>query len=294
MKKGLHMLILSMLFSAAAFAQVEDRFSQLNETNIKEYARPFATALGTAMNSGGFYTASVPSFFGFSVSFRGMYILVPDDQKTFSPELPQGYEANVGAATIFGDKGGYYSGPNGYIVTPPGINISAVPVAYPQIAASFMGTEVMLRYLPAIEINDENEVSLFGVAGKHEISRYIPLVPVDIAAQVMYSNFMITNLFEVSNMAFNVHASKTFGVITPYFGLQYESTNVDISYTIKGDANSGDPTLQQDRKVAVEIEGDNGFRATVGASLKLAIIVLNADFGLGSQSVASAGLTFAF
>jgi hypothetical protein len=294
MKKGVRLLFLILVLSSTLYAQVEDRFSQLNEINIKEYARPFATSLGTAMNSGGFYTASVPTLFGFSLSFRGMYIMVPDDQKTFTPQLPQGYNADVKSATIYGDKGGYYSGPAGYVTLPPGIDVSAVPLALPQIAASFMGTEVMLRYLPAIPLGDDSEISMLGVGVKHSISRYIPLLPVDIAAQFLYNNIEITNLFNVNNIAFNAHASKTFGLFTPYFGLQYESTSVDISYTLKGNPDSGDPSLQQDREISTSIDGDNGFRATLGGALKLAVLVLNADINLGSQTAFTGGITFEF
>lgn len=97
-----------------------------------------------------------------------------------------------------------------------------------------------------------------------------------------------------NSLAFNAHASKTFGLITPYFGLQYENTSMDLSYTIKGDINNGDPALTVDKNVDVSITGSNHFRATLGASLKLAIIILNADFSLGSQPAATGGLTFAF
>ncbi len=154
----------------------------------------------------------------------------------------------------------------------------------------------MLRYFPEIDLKTDegNKISMFGIGIAHSISQYIPLIPIDAAAQIMYNKFEITNLFSVKNIAFNAHVSKTFGIFTPYFGLQYESTTVNIDYTIKGDPNSGDPELRKDKDTSVEIDGDNTFRATIGASLKVAIIVLNADFSLSSQPVATAGLTFAF
>ncbi len=296
MKRGILVLVFSLILTGSLMAQFEERFGLLTETNLKEYARPFATSIGTAMNSGGYYTASIPAFWGFSFSVRGMLILVPDDQKTFTPVLPEGYVADIPAATIYGEKGGYYSGPNGYIVSPPGANLSALPVGLPQISASFLGTQVMLRYLPEIDLNtgEDNKVSMFGIGIAHSVSQYIPLIPIDAAVQLMYNKFEITNIFKVKNIAFNAHVSKTLGLFTPYFGLQYESTTVNIDYTINGDPNSGDPELRQDKETSVEIDGDNSFRATVGASLKLAILVLNADFSLSSQPIATAGLSFEF
>ncbi len=295
MKKSLLLLSLFVFIAKPLFSQMEDRFSQLTEANAIEYARPFATTLGTAMNSNGYYSADIPAMFSFSLSFRGMYILIPESQKNFTPTFNElGYQASKETATIYGDRGAAYAGPEGYIVMPPGINQSGIPVAYPQIGASFMGTQVILRYLPSISIGDENDLSMFGIGVAHSISQYIPLFPVDLAAQFMYNNIEITGIMKLSNIAFNAHASKTFGIITPYFGLQYENTSLDLSYTIKGDPQNGDPSLRTDRDVTVSIDGDNNFRATVGAALKLAVVVLNADFSLSAQPVVSGGLTFAF
>lgn len=294
MKKLTTFLILFILCSSGAFSQVEDRFAALSETNVKLYAQPFATAFGTAMNSAGYHSASIADLFGFSISFQGMYILIPDDQLTYSPSLPTGYTTGP-TATIFGNKGSAYAGPAGYITTPPGVDVSAMPMAIPQVSLSLMGTEVLLRYLPEIKLGNKNEkLSMLGLGAKHNISRYIPLIPIDVAVQILYNKLEITDLLKSKNLAFNAHASKTFGIFTPYFGLQYESSSLDITYKINGDPASGDPALQTDRNVSVSLDGDNNFRATLGASLKLAIIVLNADVNLGSLTTFTGGLSFEF
>ncbi|MGE5811794.1 MAG: DUF6588 family protein [Ignavibacteria bacterium] len=292
MKKILTGVFISLLFSQIHFAQIEDRFAVLGEDNVKKYVKPFVTTLGSAMNSGGFYTASVSKLFGFSISFKGMMILIPDDQTKFTPVLPD--RPAEPTATIYGDKGNAYGGPGGFIITPPGINKTSIPAGYPQIGLSLLGTEVILRYLPKINIAEGNDIDMFGIGVKHNVSQYIPLFPIDLSAQILYSTLTVTNLIDVSNLAFNAHASKTFGVFTPYFGLQYESSSMDLEYTIDGDPSSGDPSLQTDRDVKVSVDGDNSFRAVLGASLKLAVIVLNADVSLSSQTVISSGLTFEF
>jgi hypothetical protein len=293
MKKVLTFFTLFILFSNLSFSQWEDRFEKIADANAKLYAQPFATAFGTAMNSGAFHSASISDLFGFSISFQGMYILIPDDQLTFTPTLPEGYTATSTTATIFGNKGAAYAGPDGYITLPPGLDVSAVPMAMPQIGLSFMGTQVLLRYLPDIDVGGK-KLGLFGIGVKHSISRYIPLVPVDIAAQVLYSTFKITDLIDVKNLAFNAHASKSFGILTPYFGLQYESTSLDLTYDIKGDPASGDPNLRTDKKISLSLDGDNSFRAVLDASVKLAVVVLNADMNLGSQTTFCGGLSFEF
>jgi Family of unknown function (DUF6588) len=293
MKKVFTVLVISFFCSTSIFSQIENRFSELSQANIAGYAKPLVTTLGISMNSGSYYSASIPSLFGFAVSFRGMYIFIPNDQKSFTPQLLDGYSPDRQTPTVWGEKSGaYYEGPLGYITMPPGLNQSSIPVGFPQLAVSIMGTEVMLRYMPKISISDKNSVSLFGIGIQHEISRYFPLLPVDIAAQFLYSTFDITDFVNVTNVAFNVHASKTFGVLTPYVGLQLESTNVDISYDITADPNN--PMLTQDKKISLSIKGDNTFRATLGASLQLSVIVLNLDYNICSQSLLTGGLTFAF
>lgn len=294
MKKILTFFVLFVLCSSSVLSQVEDRFAALTQKNVELYAQPFATAFGTAMNSGGYHSASIADWFGFSISFQGMYMLIPDDDLTFTPSLPDGYSAGP-TATIFGDKGSAYAGPAGYITTPPGVNLSAMPMALPQVSVSLLGTEVLFRYLPEIEIGDKGEkLSMLGLGAKHSISRYIPLIPIDIAVQVLYNKLEITDLLESKNLAFNAHVSKTLGVFIPYFGLQYESSSLDLNYTIKGDPASGDPELRVDKEVGVSLDGDNTFRTTLGAALKLAIFVLNADVNLGAQTTFTGGLSFEF
>lgn len=293
MKKILTAFVVSLFFCGTIFSQLDDRFSALTSQNIAGYAQPFATTLGLTMNSGGYKSADIPSVFGFSFSIRAMYIFIPDEQTMYTPVLPDGYTANEQTATIWGNKGNSYAGPAGYIVMPPGIDLTSVPAGYPQISVSFLGTEVMLRYLPKIPIA-EKDLSMFGVGVAHSISRYIPLLPVKIAAQVMYNTLEITDLMKIKNIAFNVHASKSFGIFSPYVGLQYESTSFDLNYTYKGDPNSQIPELQNDQQISVSLDGENTVRATFGAALKLAFLVINADYNFANQSLATAGITFEF
>ncbi|MFO7445223.1 MAG: DUF6588 family protein [Ignavibacteriaceae bacterium] len=293
MRKALQFFSVVILLSFQVYAQ-EDRFSQLSETNVVGYAKPLATTLGMGINSASFYSANVPEFFGFSFSIRTMLISVPDDQLTFTPELPDGYAANEPSPTFWGEKGGNsYLGPNGYVSMPGGINEQSIPFGMPQIAASFMGTEVMLRFLPTIQLGEE-DVNFFGIAVKHEITRYIPLLPLDIAVQVMYNKLQFSDIVEGTNLAFNAHASKTFGVFRAYSGLQYESSKFDLNYTLEGDENSGDPELRQDKKISAEVEGDNNFRFILGGAVKFSILVINADVNFGSQTVFTSGISLEF
>lgn len=292
MNKMKSVMVILFFLSARVFPQVGDRFGFLTDEEITEYARPFGTSLGMAFNSASYHTAKVADLFGFSISFKGMYIFVPEDDLTFTPLLPAGYTADQPTATIYGNEGTSYYGPNGYIVYPPGINESSLPVVLPQISASLIGTEVMLRYLPSISLGDEEDLSMFGIGLKHCISRYIPLSPVDISVQFLYNNLKITNVMDIDAIGINAHASKSFGLFTLYGGLQYESSTINLEYEYT--ALSGTSSAQAGEIIKVTIDGDNDFRGTLGGSLKLAVIVLNVDYSLGTQSVLCGGLTFEF
>lgn len=288
MKKFFFSLIIALFFFVSSYAQVEDRFGYLDDTQISDYVKPLVTTLGTAFNSASYHSASIPKLWGFGISFNAMIILVPDDQLTYTPKLPDNYIGGGETATIWGNKGGAFAGPEGFVVFPAGINKSSIPIGYPQISFSTMGTELLVRYLPKIDLG-ETDIGFWGAGISHSISQYIPLVPVDFAVQILYNSFSMKDLVDASNIAFNVHASKSFGLFTGYAGLQYESSSMDLSYTYN-DPNGTGP----DQDFTVSIDGDNSFRFTLGGTLKLAVVSLNIDYSLGSQSVATGGLSFEF
>ena len=292
MKKYFCVFILSLLLALPSFSQ-QDQFNSFSEENIGGFAQPFVTSLGEGLNSGGFYTAYIPKTLGFSVSFRAMYIFIPNDQLTFTPNLPAGYTATEPTATFWGSSGAVYSGPNGYISHADGINQSGTPFAIPQITGSFMSTELLIRYLPKISVGNE-DLNFFGFGVRHSISQYIPLIPVDLAVQFLYNKLTVSNLIDANSIAFNGEVSKTFGMLTAYGGLQYESTKFDLSYTLEGDPTSADPSLRQTREIKASIDGKNNFRVILGASVKLALVVLNVDYNLSSQSILTGGLSFEF
>jgi hypothetical protein len=293
MKKILLLVILAVFSCSPILAQLEDRFSYLTDDEVSKYAQPLVTTLGTSLNSASYMSASIPKTFGFTFSLKAMAVLVPKDQQTFTPTLPDGYTVNKETATIYGDKGGYYSGKNGYYVYPPGINSTTIPMAFPQITCGIAGTEFLLRFLPSIPVG-EKKLNFITVGLKHNLNRYLFISPVDIAVQVFYSQLTISDMIKSKNFAINAEASKTFGILTVYGGMQYEKSTLDLDYTITGDEFSANPDLQQDRKVSVSITGKNNFRVTAGCAVKLSVLILNADYSLSNQSVFTTGLSFAF
>lgn len=292
MKRLYSCLGVLLFFTTPLFCQ-EDLIKLLNGSQIGHFAQPLATSLGEAVNSGSFHSASIPKSFRFSVSFRGMLVLIPSSQLTFTPTLPSGYKASSPTATIWGADGTIYTGPNGYIPYPNGLDQSNFPFAVPQITASLFGTEVMLRYIPDIPLNGAH-FYFNGYGLRHSISQHVPMMPVDVAVGVLYNKLGYSNIISAKTLAVNGEVSKRFGVFTAYGGIQYENSELDFTYILKGDPNNGDPSLRQDASVSASVRGKNNFRLIAGGSLKLAFIVLNADFNLASQPLVSSGLSFEF
>jgi hypothetical protein len=233
-----------------------------------------------------------------------MYTTISSSQQSFSPN-PQvlGYNNLGETATFFGDEGGVYLGPEGFITYPFGFNLSNVPSAIYQISGSMFGTELMVRFFPKLKLQDV-ETNFWGVGLKHSISSWVPGSPVDIAIQVLYNNFNIKNgdvqtdgianedyiKSSSNNFAINAHVSKTFdGMFIVYGGLQYESTGMDVDYYFK-DPNDVYPTLR-DKVHSIDVTGDNNFRLTAGGAVKLAVVVFNLDLNITKQFTITGGLS---
>ena len=287
----LYIFVLFLMFTGYSSAQIGDSF-QLPSSEVEKYATPLATWSGTYFNSAGYYTASVPKTFGFKLSLVGMMIFIPEEQRTFDVSPYDGYTGSEKSATFFGEKGAAVLGPDDFIIYPPGINMSSVPAGIPQIAFSFIGVEAMLRYFPKLDIGDV-EVNLLGWGLKYNFSQLIPGLPLDIAAQILFNNFEAIHPdteIKTSNMAFNVHASKSFGALIVYGGLQYESTNMDYSYTFE---SLDIPELDGER-IDISVAGENNMRLTLGVAVKVAVLAFNVDYNIGSQNALVAGINFEF
>lgn len=100
--KRIMIFFLVALFIVATIPQVkaagfEDQLKELVGKNAEGYIGPFATAFGTAMNSGLYHTGKVHSILGFDVGIKMSVVTVSDDDKEFefyfgdlSVDLPAG------------------------------------------------------------------------------------------------------------------------------------------------------------------------------------------------------------
>jgi len=253
----------------------------LAEENVPGYVQPFATALGTAINSGIYHTAKIHGLPGFDVGFRAMMIPIPDEGLT--------YFAKVGAdsfetPSVFGEKASSVTG------LPGGLDIGTIIFAVPQVSIGlFMGTELNIRYLPAIELSDKiGKLELTGIGLSHSLDQYfpapIPLLP-QLSAGFMFQNFKVGDILESTHTAFNLRLSKSVPMLTVYLGTQFESTEMDITYKPPGFTET----------VTVNVEGKNQVRFTGGLRWTLfPFLGINADYSLGEYPAINVGLIFSF
>lgn len=135
-----------------------------------------------------------------------------------------------------------------------GGNINTVLAAVPQLEiGSLLGTELLLRYIPSIDMGSTiGDFSFWGVGLKHSLSQYFyddfidedinqPVErPFDLAAQVVMQGTELKNTIGVTNASLGANAtmfsasligSKKFGeYFEAYGGLAYESVEIKSRY----------------------------------------------------------------
>ncbi len=189
-----------------------------------------------------------------------------------------------------------------------------IPVPMLQLAVGVVkNTELIVRYAPKVTINDDFELKFFGIGVKHDFKQWIPgikTVPIDLSILIGYTNlntdyfFSNTGVIQVSpgsKASFDagvwtvqVLVSKKISVLTVYGGIGYNSVN--SKYDMTGEygfqdlLNPGNIVFVKD---PVNLDFPlNGFRATAGVRLKLAIFTLHADYTLQKYSTLTVGFGF--
>ncbi|MDI6767187.1 MAG: hypothetical protein QME52_10230 [Bacteroidota bacterium] len=179
-------------------------------------------------------------------------------------------------------------------------DIPMLPFAAPQLSiGTVYGTKIAFRYLPDIEIDSTiGSFSYFGFGIQHNPFMWIPLPepPLDVSLGFFTQTLKVGKIFQSSATLFGAQASKTFGPgtlnITPYAGLSIESSSMTFTYDyISINPLTGEESKRENK---FELEGDNSVRFTLGFSLKLAVIKINADYNIAKYNSISAGFGFIF
>lgn len=297
--------LIILFFIANGFsANLIDMIKQLTKENLKGYTQPLITSFGEATGSGLYHTAQTHNFLGFDLSLKAMWVPIPESAKTFVAKVMVMqdttflYETTATTATVFGKTGQDQvtipPGANATIpsVFPGGLNLPGLPFLMPQLNIGLIkGTEIIIRYIP-ISFK-EAKVQIFGAGLKIGLNKLLnlKLLPVDIAIQGVYQVFNIGDIIKSSTFSSNIHASKTFLVLTPYLGLGYENTKMDFDYTFTYQLPNQQP---KNIPIKLSLTGENHFRAVAGLSLKLAVFLIHADYNIAQYPSFNGGIGFTF
>ncbi len=271
---------------------IDDAIEQLSSDNVQGYIQPLLDGFGANLNSGFPGSARIrKAGLTFRLQVVGMGTLIGDAEKTYLATPPEPYpQEPIETATVFGGEGAIVSIPAGarYRFQNGQIDTRIIPFAVPQLTiGDFLGTQATIRYLPIPAFEEYPEINLFGIGVRHSISQYFPFFPVDVAVGGFYQTLSVGEYLDTKATAFAAQVSKTFFLLTLYGGLQYETTDVNLSYTYTGPLPTGSAS---DRNVSINFKTENKFRTTAGVALSLRVIFLHADISVGNVTVISAGI----
>ena len=174
-------------------------------------------------------------------------------------------------------------------------DLSVLPLLAPQLSVgTFVGTKFTFRWLPSYTDKDLGEFKYFGFGIQHNPGIWFPNpLPVDLCVSYFTQSFEVGTTFKTEATAFGINASKTFGPgalnITPYAGFMLESSTMTFDYTSSLSTPAGGT---QTIHVNLPLKGDNSSRLTLGMSLKLLFLNINADYNLAKYNSATAGIMF--
>lgn len=277
--------------TSSSFAQVGDigriLQSSAEDANIlvKQYLKPFGSGFGASLNSGWTNTAQPHKTLGFDITVSAGLAVVPSGDKTFDisnigleelevesgPSTLQTIngKSDVPTTTLAAfediDGDGQEEKLFGFNM-PSGTGFGYVPA--PEIKGAvgiFKDTELMLRYVPKVDISDYGTFKQYGFGAKHGLNQWLPggkLLPVDLSIMVGYTNQTVSSGFrltgdevissniqnqvevpdditsstwdgqkvEIDTEAYTINAlvGKSLPVISVYGGVGYEASTVSI------------------------------------------------------------------
>lgn len=357
-------LKLRLLATAFLLMTVGSSFAQLNnlgdymqagvgdaEKLLKAYLTPYGNILGANLNGGWYTTAKVHKTLGFDVTFSASVSFAPTEHETFDintlglEKLKLGTNQNNIAPTVAGDDTegsllSYSETINGKEVellkfnSPKGTGYSFLPM--PALKAGIglpKGTELMVKFLPTMDMGDAGEMGLWGLGLKHDILQWLPLgewipivnvsimgaytklsansdinykpvtpslsIPVEIPTLQNYDNQKME--FESSAFTTALLISADLPFFSVYGGVGFSSTSTKLKltgdyeyYTVKDNALIINSLKDP---IDISIDNEDGItipRFNIGARLKFAVLTLHLDYVYSSYSMVTTGIGITF
>lgn len=351
-------------FSMLTWTQGSAQLNQLDfiyggvsdaEKMLQAYLEPFANILGSDLNAGWYNTArphelggvdvtatvswakAPASMFSYDIMALELYGQFDPENGTIAPTIVGDMEPRP--SMVYSEAVDYPDGSSQEVEyarysLPNGVGVDYFPLPMLQLSVGLpFGTDVSVRFLPAIQMGDYGEIGLWGVGGKHSISQWLPgineldfldislqggytkvnssvnvdVVPLEMEDLVNpYPDFDWDDQFvaqDVSGWTANLIASQTFSVLTIYEGIGYASSMVELAMlghypvpmVITEGADIGRPTYEiVENPFKLSYENINNLRMNVGARIKLGVLTLHYDFTYTLYATHSAGIGVSF
>jgi len=177
-------------------------------------------------------------------------------------------------------------------------DFSMLPLGAPQLSiGTIYGTKAVFRYVPTYPIPDVGDFDYFGFGIQHNPKAWLKLpLPIDICASYFTQSMNLGDYVTANATAFGFNASKTLGFsflsITPYAGYMYEMSNMEFKYSYEiGQVNGVDV---EPLDIKFDIDGKNSSRITLGATLRLGVFNINADYNIAEYKSLTAGFAVGF
>ena len=319
-------LLLSLLITASFLANIEDTHGQLKEIEkfldaggdnvealTKAYLSPLPNGVITGLNSGWTTKAKPTKSLGFSLQLRASFATVPTVEQMFDANTIglEGISVSPGkSSTIAGENinGQILTLPdNSTLTLPSGINFPYVPT--PMVQANlglFLGTDVTIRYVPEVDLQDYGSVDLVGVGIKHDLNQWIPggkLLPIDLTIMAAYTQFNMSIDLEFNQGAqgqrvesatqaivTNFLIGKTIPLLSAYAGIGYQLGDFELN--MLGDYIIGSGVRQSTLTdpVSYTQSYNGGIHLIAGAQIKLALFRLFAEVTTAEYTIFNGGI----
>jgi hypothetical protein len=177
------------------------------------------------------------------------------------------------------------------------VSTDIAPLLVPQLnIGTILGTEMFLRWIPPVKIGSYGTTNFFGIGVRHNFSQYIPGLPVNLAGGFYYQDFTMDDstgkqFLNVSAVAANLQISKSLGFFDFYGALQYEESNLKVTYQYIPSSGSGQYSNYR-INVDFNSKGKNSFRVVGGVSCSIGVFFVNADVNISTVNVFNLGIGF--
>lgn len=271
--------------------QLEDNLSAYIGQNAEGYLGPLRDGVGGALNSGLFMYPGVPSGFHLRLDARAMLVNYKDEDRTFRATTAESFgddPQTVDAPTVVGSTESITvtdPGSGAQYTFPGGFDIDRFGLAAPQITVgSIVGTEFLGRWI-AVEPNDLEirKIELWGVGARHSLNHWFAGLPVDISVHGMYQNMKVDeDLIDATAITFGGVVGKSFGLLSGYAGLSYDSIDMDAEYQSDASGQTENITVDLDKKSSLDLG--------LGATLKLGFLHFNGEFHAAERNTYALGI----